>query len=226
VQAVRQAVTLDPSHEGANLLLVQVGAPESSSEAEEILRGMIETQSGEDNPEGLFLLAAAKARQGGEAGPEGVDSLLRRAVEQTPDHPKSAVAPARLKLSQGDAGGTEQVLLDNLEKVTKKAPVLATLGGFYLKQQNMEAAMEQFDSVLEVYPEYVPALVGHGLIQMRQDKKDAAEDTFQTVSQVAEGDRKSCTATSSQTTRNSIRRWRNSGGSSTLTQAIAPLALP
>lgn len=199
VDALRQAVTLDPSHEQASLLLaqvmVQVGAPETLAEAEQILGGMLEghSENGENSydSEALFLLAATRARQGAtQESARGVEDLLRQALEQTPDHLKSALALARLKLGQGDVDGAERVLIRTVENAAEKSAARTTLGDFYIRQGKNDEANEQFDLALADDPEYVPALVGRGLIQFRSDDKDAAEETFRAVSDIAKGDRR------------------------------------
>ena len=196
IQALRQALKLNPNHEQASLLLarvmVQVGAPATLAEAEQILGGMIAVDSDSiDNSEALFLLAATRARQGGTIDQaQRVEELLRRALEETPDHLKSAVALARLRLAQGDPESAERILVTAVGSSTDKPPARTTLGDFFIRQDRNDEANQQFDLALQENPEYVPALVGRGLVQFRSGDKDAAEETFRAVSNIAIGDRR------------------------------------
>ena len=183
VNSVQRAVSLDPDHVDANLLLarfmVRLGNPEILPQAEEILTAVLgETR---DNSDALFVLAATRARMGAD---EEASSLLEEALANSPDHLKSSIALAKLKLNQGDRAGAEEILLEAVQRAQEKNQALIALGQFYMGSNQPEKARERFQAILDEDAEYAPALLGLGMLHLRGGEKEAAEAIYQRLSKL------------------------------------------
>jgi|GEM_PF-2058042 len=185
VDAVQQAIRLNPDHVRANLLLarfmVREGAPEILPQAEEMLNGVLGQERG--NSEALFVLAATRARQGSAADAE---RLLEEALKNQPEHLDSAMALARLRLNEGKADEAEQVLKDAIvaaEPDDKKVARIV-LGQFYAGQGLEDKAREQYDSVVAEDPNYAPAYLSIGMLHLKKNERAEAEKVYKKVSQL------------------------------------------
>lgn len=181
VNAVQQAVKLDPDHVEANLLLarfmIQVGRPENLPQAEEMLNGVL----GQDgsNPEALFVLAATRARQG---SPADAERLLEEALKNKPEHLNAAMALARLRLNEGKPEEAEAVLQKAVAQSEDKKPAMVTLGQFYAGQKQFDKAREQYDSILRDDPDYGPAWLAIGMLHLMNNDRDEAEQVYKKLS--------------------------------------------
>ncbi len=183
VNSVQQAVSIDPDHVEANLLLarfiVRLGDPEVLTQAEEILIGVLgETR---DNADALFILAATRARLG---ATEEAEKLLQEALANTPDHLKASIALAKLRLNDGDIDGAEEILQEAVDKTSDKAQASIALGQLYMGVNQNEKARERFESALDDDPDYGPALLGLGMLNMRMGEKEKAEEVYKLVSKL------------------------------------------
>ena len=185
VGAVQQAVSLDPNHVEANLLLarfmVRLGDVENLGQAEEILNGVLgETR---DNADALFVLAATRARMGAH---DEAATLLQEALATTPDHLKASIALAKLHLNDNDVEGAEAILQEAVDKASDKHLASIALGQFYMGVNQVEQARERFEAVLSDDPQYGPALLGLGMLNLRIGDKDGAEDAYRRLSRLEE----------------------------------------
>lgn len=185
VDAVQQAVRLDPDHVDANLLLarfmVRLGGPETMPQAEEMLNGVLGQDRG--NSEALFVLAATRARQGASAD---VERLLDEALKNQPEHLDSAMAMARIRLNEGKAEEAEQVLKDAIAASEQKDQKVAriVLGQFYAGQGLDDKAREQYDAVVAEDPNYAPAYLSIGMLHLKKNERAEAEQVYKKVSQL------------------------------------------
>ena len=186
VLAAQAAVQIDPNHVEANLLLarfmVQMGGADILPQAEELLNGVLADER--NNSEALFVLAATRARLG---SAEDAERLLQEALRTSPEHLQSSMALARLKLNEGDAEGAEAILKKAVEDATDKREPRIALGQFYLGQDRHEDGKKEFETILAEDPEYGPALLGLGMLHVKEGDKEEAEKIYQRASKV-EGD--------------------------------------
>ena len=183
VNAVQQAVRLNPDHVEANLLLarfmIRLGNPETLPQAEEMLNGVLGQDSG--NSEALFVLAATRARQGSVADAE---RLLQEAIKNQPEHLNAAMALARMRLNEGKVDEAEQVLKNAVESSSDKKMARIALGQFYAGLQRETEAREQYDTILADDPKFGPAWLGIGMLHLRNNEREEAEKVYQTVSRL------------------------------------------
>ena len=185
VNSVRQAISIDPNHVEANLLLarfmVRLGRPDVLGEAEEILTGVLgETR---DNSDALFILAATRARLG---ATEEASKLLQEALDKAPDHLQSSIALAKLRVGEGDIDGAEEILKEAVDKTEDKRQASIALGQFYMGANQPEKARQRFEAALNEDDKYGPALLGLGMLNMRLGEKEKAEEVYQRVSRLPE----------------------------------------
>jgi len=188
VQALEQAVRLDPHHTEATLLLsrllVRAGDTDYLADAERMLGAVLVDDEGD--PEARLLLATIRARQAD--GPESmsaVEEILRDSLEYTPDHLRSAIFLSRLRLMEKDPDGAEQALLEVVETTSEKAPARTALGELYRRLGRPEEATKQFTLAQAEDETFVPARLGRGLMQLRSGEKEAAEETIRQAANLA-----------------------------------------
>lgn len=187
VDAVQQAVRLNPDHVEANLLLarfmVRAGGAEVLPQVEEMLNGVLGQNP--ENSEALFVLATTRARQG---SADDAERLLREALKKSPEHLNSAMALARLSLNKGDRDGAEKTLQDavNKSEADDKKMAKIVLGQFYAGLGEDDKAMAQYEQILADNPDYGPALLGVGQLNLKHNERDKAEEVYKKLSNLDE----------------------------------------
>lgn len=185
LQAIREAIKIDPNHADSNLLMAQLwaqlGGEEEVKDAEGRLATILESRP--NDPEALFAMAVARGRLGSMEDAEG---LLERALENSPAHLQSAITLARLRLREGDPVAAEKILRDAVagaEGQDKKAAQIA-LAQFLVATGKVDQATAEVDSLLAVDDSFAPALLARGLLYLRAGDKPAAEAVYKRVSQL------------------------------------------
>ena len=181
LQAIQQAVKIDPNHTDSNLLMAQLwarlGGEEEIKDAEGRLATVLESRP--NDPEALFAMAVARGRLGSLEDAEG---LLERALENSPAHLQSAISLARLRLGEGDAVGAEKILRDAVDSSEDKRPAQLALTQFLMATRKVDEAAALVDSILAEDNAYGPALLARGLLYLRAGDKTAAEGIYKRAS--------------------------------------------
>lgn len=181
LQAIQEAVKIDPDHTDSNLLMAQLwsrlGGEEEVKDAEGRLATILESRP--NDPEALFAMAIARGRLGSMSDAEG---LLEQALENSPAHLQSAVTLARLRLQEGDPAGAEKILRDAVAGSEDKKPAQIALAQLLMATGKVEQAATEIDSLLAVDDAYGPALLARGLLYLRAGDKNAAEQIYKRAS--------------------------------------------
>lgn len=181
LQAIQEAVKIDPDHTDSNLLMAQLwsrlGGAEEVKDAEGRLATILESRP--NDPEALFAMAIARGRLGSLADAEG---LLEKALENSPAHLQSAITLARLRLQESDPAGAEKILRDAVAGAEDKKPAQIALAQLLMATGKVDQAAAEIDSLLAVDDSYGPALLARGLLYLRAGDKSAAEGVYKRAS--------------------------------------------
>lgn len=179
-RAIREAVTLDPDHTDATLLMAQILARLGDSDDVREAEGMLENVLGSrpDDVDALFALAVTRARLGSR---EDAEAFLEQALENAPDHLQSAVALARIRLSQDDREAAEEILRDAVAESADQRPARIALAQFLLFDGRVDEATGEIDGILGGDEDYIPALLARGLLHLRAGETDLAEVAYRRV---------------------------------------------
>ncbi|HVO96540.1 MAG TPA: tetratricopeptide repeat protein [Bryobacteraceae bacterium] len=181
VPSLRHALALDPKHTGAQLAMAQLRtatADQSTVEqAEKELTELLTTAP--DNPDVLTTLAIADWKL---AKPEEAEEHLQEAFEKFPNNLAAAVGLAKVKMAKGDFAAAEEILKKTAALTPPNAEAVSLLGAFYAIRKNDAEAEAQFRRALQINPKSTSALFNSAALQVRQGKKDQAEQTYQQIS--------------------------------------------
>lgn len=183
LQAIQEAVKIDPNHTDSSLLMAQLwsrlGSESDVRDAEGMLATVLETRP--NDPEALFAMAVARGRLGSVEDAEG---LLERALENSPSHLQSAITLARLRMSENDPAAAEKILRDAIAGSEDKKPAQIALTQFLIATGKIDEATAEVDSILAADDSYGPALLARGLLYLRAGDKPAAERVYKRVSEL------------------------------------------
>lgn len=183
VQAIQEAVKIDPGHTDSNLLMAQLwsrlGGEEQVKDAEGRLATILEARP--NDPEALFAMAITRGRLGSVEDAEG---LLERALANSPAHLQSAITLARLRLSENDPAGAEKVLRDSIAGSEDKRPGQIALAQLLIALDKIDEATAEVDAILAADDSYGPALLARGLLYLRTNDKAAAEGVYERASEL------------------------------------------
>jgi putative PEP-CTERM system TPR-repeat lipoprotein len=110
-----------------------------------------------------------------------------RALAIAPTSLRSSLLLAKLKLSQKDVAGAEQVMLEAAQKSPQSVNTLIAMGEFYLALRRYPEAETQLQKALQLDPKSGLALIDLGALQMASGRKDLAEQTYRRVSSLPGG---------------------------------------
>lgn len=181
--ALVKATELNPKHVDAQLRLSTLMA--SSRDLKAV--GAAQKRLSEvlavapDNRDILDVLALTKFRLG---KPEEAEEELEQALEKFPAHLQSSVTLAKLKLTQKDLAGAQQVLQNAVKAASQSADAALALGRFYLFSGKPEQGEAEVLRALQIDPKNGPALLTLAENQFNSGHADEAERTFQQVSQL------------------------------------------
>ncbi len=185
VDAVQQAVRINPDHVEANLLMARFMVTSKRQEllprAEELLNGLLGQDRG--NSDALFVLAATRAQQG---SPADAERLLLEALKNQPEHLNAAMALASLRIKEGKPDEAEKVLREAVGKSSDRRLARLALGQFYAGQQLDDKAREQFDTIVKEDPTFGPAWLAIGMMHLKKNERAEAEVVYKRVSELDE----------------------------------------
>lgn len=183
VQAIQEAVKIDPNHTDSNLLMAQLwsrlGGEEQVRDAEGRLETILQTRP--NDPEALFAMAIARGRLG---SIEDAESLLERALENSPAHLQSAITLARLRMGENEPAVAEKIMRDAVASSEDKKPAQIALAQLLLALNKVDEAVAEVDGILAVDDSYGPALLARGLLYLRTGDKEAAEGMYKRASEL------------------------------------------
>jgi tetratricopeptide (TPR) repeat protein len=176
-QLLKKAIELNPNHVEAKSRLAELLAangnsssiPEAQKAANEVLA------LSPDNPEALNALALSELRLGNQ---HSAEEYLDRALGKFPQDLKIAVLLAKVKITNGDLKGAEQVLKDEVQHNPGSADSLVALGNFYAVSGRPADAVRALESALKVKPQYPLALFSLAEVQDRLGQKAQAEEVL------------------------------------------------
>ncbi len=181
LQAIQEAVKIDPNDTDSNLLMAQLwsrlGGESEVKDAEGRLATILESRP--NDPEALFAMAIARGRLGSVQDAEG---LLEKALENSPAHLQSAITLARLRLGEKDPAGAEKILRDAVASSEDKKPAQIALAQLLIAIGKLDQAAAEVDSILAADDSYGPALLARGLLYLRAGDKTAAEGMYKRAS--------------------------------------------
>ena len=172
-----KATGLNPKHTGAQLKFAELLSLSSNKadldEAQKRVLGVLELLP--DNPDALHTLAVTEAKLG---KPEHADELFVRALQKAPGQLKSSVALAQLRVARKDFAGAEEVLKQATAPASKSPDPWVHLGRFYLTQNKMPDAEQQFRHALTIDPKHALALVSLAGLQQHAGQTQQADQTY------------------------------------------------
>jgi putative PEP-CTERM system TPR-repeat lipoprotein len=183
IPSLRRALALDPKHTGAQLALAELEASTTDRPTVELAQKQLQEllTTAPDNPEVLTTLALTEWKL---AKPEEAEEHLNEAFERFPNDLMAAGSLAKVKMSKGDFAGAEEALKRTANQVPPSANAVALLGAFYAVRKNDAEAEAQFRRALQTDPKCIAALFYSAELQVRQGKKDQAEQTYQQISKL------------------------------------------
>jgi Flp pilus assembly protein TadD len=172
-----KAIELNPKNVDAEMklseLAIATGQKVELEEAEKHIRKLLENSPA--TADAFNLLAMAEWRLGKK---EEAEKLLNQSSAQFPQHLKSAVGLAQIKLANRDVAGAETIL----KKVVENNPTISdapvTLGEFYILTGRYGDADQQFRRALEINPKHGFALVSLAGVRWRAGKTAEAEQLY------------------------------------------------
>jgi tetratricopeptide (TPR) repeat protein len=178
VRALLRTISLNPKHAGAQLRLAQLESqsnnPSLLREAQKRLQDLIGNSS--SNSDVLDTLALADLQLGENSGDAA--RILEQAIAQSPDEVNSFVMLAWAKWQQKDSKGAETVLKDACDRLPGSAQARRVLAGFYISQARFAEGESALRGALELDPKSGRAWLDLGRLQIRQGKKQEAEQSF------------------------------------------------
>src|ERR1019366_9690985 len=123
--------------------------------------------------------------------PEDAEQHLQQALRKFPASLLTSVTLARLKLSQRDLKGAEEVLKQAVAHAPKSPEPAEALGQLYNVLGRSPEAELQFRAALAINPKYGPALRDLGALQVRTGQIGPAEQTYKQLSAMHEKEYKS-----------------------------------
>jgi tetratricopeptide (TPR) repeat protein len=177
VSSLRKATELNPRHAEAQLKLAQFmaafGDKAILEEAEQRLKTLLE--GGHSDPNALNTLALTELRLG---RPENATQYLEQALDRFPQNLKTSMMLAKLKISQKDLKGAEEVLQKACQQDPKSAEPPLALGRFYWASGRSAEALQQFEQAIRINPQSGPALMDLAMTQNAAGRKPEAEQNF------------------------------------------------
>jgi tetratricopeptide (TPR) repeat protein len=180
VVALRRATELNPKHSAAQLKLAELMIQTHNQQLTKDAVGRIQTvlTANPSDDDALFMLAATQAQIG---KPEDAEKYLSEVLERSPQHLKSAIAMAQVKLSQKDFQGSEAILKKAVELSPKSSDTVAALGTLYAVTGKLADAEGVLRKAVELDPNNAGALTALGAVQLRAGKKSDAEQTYKQI---------------------------------------------
>lgn len=173
----RRATEVDPKHKLAQIRLAELLATRNSQknleEAEK--QGKLAVALAPGDPDALSALALTEIKLGNE--PDAL-RYLEQALQKFPQHLRSSMAIAIIKLRHKDFPGAEQVLKKAVLDAPKSTEARIALGELYLMIRMPEEAARTFQSALDIRPNDGLALQYLAQIQLAQGRKDLAEQSY------------------------------------------------
>jgi tetratricopeptide (TPR) repeat protein len=180
VIALQKALALNPRHAGAGLKLAALMTTSLDKkvleDAENRLQELLEGQK--DNVEATDTLALTEWKLG---RTEAAAKLLNDAQMKFPADLVSYIVLARIKLSQNDPSGAEDVLKKWAAGAPKSREAALALGRLYVQLHKDDRAEAEFRRALMLDPRYAPALFSLALIQVKGNRLGEAEQTFKQI---------------------------------------------
>ena len=180
-QALARAAQLDPKHLGVQVRLTEVL---SATRNLEFLRqaeqhGKTAVTLSPDDPGALDALALAELRLGNDA-----DALryLQQVLDKSPQHLRTSMALAAVKLSRKDMTGAEQILKKAVGEAPRAPEPLIALGELYLMLSRTAEAEASLRRALDIDPRNTAALWYLAAIQARAGRQDQAAELYRRLS--------------------------------------------
>jgi tetratricopeptide (TPR) repeat protein len=158
VQFLEKSTAVDSNYLAAQVRLAELMA--ASANRESLLDVVARTQKvlriSPGNADALHALALAEMRLGKS---EAAVSHLEEALQKMPQHLKSSVTLAQIKMSARDFSGAETVLHDAAKQAPSSIEAAVALGRMYVFLHKSEEGEQQFRHALALDPKYGPALM-------------------------------------------------------------------
>ena len=178
--ALSNALVLNPKHMDAQLrmaeLLASSGAESEVREAKEHAQAVLNASP--NNPDALDAMALAELRLGKRE--EGIE-LLERAASKAPEHLKTAVELAMVKMGEKDNAGAERLLQQAAEKSPGSLEVQLVLGSFHLMLGKNREGERELRQVLDKDPNSTIALLDLATMFSAEGRKDQAEEMYRRI---------------------------------------------
>ena len=178
-QSLSQAVQLNPSHVDAQLKLTQLLASSERHLHDAEKQAKTTLSLAPDNPDALSALAETELKLGNEA--EALH-YLEKALAKSPQHLRSSISLAIIKLSGRDFVAAEQILQQAVTQAPKSAEPQVALGELYATLRRWDDAERRFHAALEIDPQNAAALFYLGGIQLEKGQKGQADQTYRRIS--------------------------------------------
>lgn len=179
-RAFHQATELNPKHLQAQLKLAELMTVSRYPQYLQEAASRLENAFGDSpaNPEVADTLAVAEFKLG-----KSHDAVqrLEQALERFPDHLKSSLDLAQMKIYAKDWEGAERVLKQAVAGSPQLPQAAVALGEFYNFRGRPDDAQGEFEKALELDPQNGPALLGLAAIQIAAKRMDDAERTYQRI---------------------------------------------
>src|SRR6185295_9102757 len=173
----KRAAEADPKHKAAQIRLAELLATRSSERSlqEAERQGKLAVSLAPGDPDALSALALTEIKLGNE--PDAL-RYLEQALEKFPQHLRSSMSIAIIKLGRKDLAGAEEVLSQAVRDAPKSAEARIALGELYLMIRRPEDAARAFQSALDIRPNDGPALEYMAQIHLARGQKDLAEQSY------------------------------------------------
>ena len=150
VAALHKALALNPKHAGAELKLAALMTTSLDKVLEDASNRLQELLAGPQNDiEATDALALTEWKLG---RPEEATKLLNHANLKFPADLSSSIVLARIKLSQNDASGAEDVLKKWAADAPKSREAAVALGRLYVQLHKVDQAESEFRRALTLDP--------------------------------------------------------------------------
>ena len=180
-----RTIKLNPKHTGAQLKLAELMSTSRDkkylADAEKYATQVLTASP--DNVDALNTLAFTELKLG---KPDDAEQHLQLALQKFPASLLTSVNLARLKVSQKDLKGAEEVLKQAVAQAPKSPEPAEALGQLYSVMGRSPEAEQQFRAALAINPKYGPALRDLGALQVRTGQTGPAEQTYKQLSAMHE----------------------------------------
>lgn len=183
VISLKKATDLNPRHTDAQVKLAELmalsGLKDISQQGEERMQEVLRLAPA--NVDALDALALNEFALGKQ---QDAEQHLQDALEKAPVSVKSWVALAQVHLRTGDLKGAEEVLRKAANEAPKSVEITTGLGEIYSMAARWPEAETQFHAALKINQQFPLALLGLASAQLRQGRKDLAEQTYRTIAEL------------------------------------------